>query len=51
MAMSSFNKTFVIKDDKTADVLLDAAKAAATRPPLRKVQFADKDTLIKKQPK
>lgn len=53
MATSSFNKTFVIRDDKTADVLLEAAKTASTRPPLRKdsFQFADKETVVKKKTK
>ncbi len=50
MATSSFSKKFVVKDDKAADALLEAAKASASHPPLRtdSFRFADKETLVKK---
>ena len=50
MATSSFSKTFVVKDDKAADALLEAAKMAESRPPLRtpSFRFADKEAVVKK---
>ena len=50
MATSSFDKTIVIKDDKAADVLIQAAKSDLPRPATHPSTYrlVAKETLVKK---
>jgi len=50
MATTSFDKTIVIKDDKAADVLIQAAKSDAPRPasPPSSYRLVAKESLVKK---
>lgn len=50
MATTSFDKIMVVRDDKAADVLIQAASSNSPRPPIRTSTYRliAKETLVKK---
>lgn len=50
MATSSFDKTIVIRDDKAADVLIQAAQSSSPRPATQTSTYRllTKEALVKK---